>query len=283
MSTLYAWASATPFPDSPVDHTWVTDYDNRVAAPYPNIAAVIAAGANYWFCWGDFHKKGTSTQVPKGFLGSKGGSVPWASCLCAPNAPSKSNRRTCGTIYYYGIDGVCHQLANQVLWSTGGGTRPLTVSKARGYRLSTFLYGTYGLQHDAWAARKVECAPPGVAGKARRGVKGGGMGKPRPDDEFAAHARAVLRKHKAEHKLPAVLALRALSHTVSAAHKAGVQKRKAAPTAAALNAQHRAHLEEAGRLLTKAEFKELFGISTAQIKDVQLVDPKIYRRSRPGK
>ena len=272
MLTLYAWASPTPFADSPVDHTWVTDYDDRVNL-YANIAAIIAAQAHYWFCWGDFHAEA------RRWLGSADGSVPWSSCLCAPNAPSASNQPTCGTIYHYGIDGVCHQLANQALWSTsGGGAKPLKVSKANGYGLSTFFYGTYGLQHGAWAARKTLCLPPAIAGAAGQGVQGGGMSVPETDDdEFIARAQAALSKHQAQHKLPALLTLRAQSHAALAVHKAGLAK-GVAPTAETLNKQHRMHLEEAGRLLTDAEFEDVFGIRKNQIAQVQLVNPEIFYR-----
>ena len=161
MPTLFAWAVPTPFEESPVDHTWVTDYDNR-QTPYPDINAVIAAQAIYWYCWGDFHVQGRSHQVPQGFLGSRAGDVSWANCLCASNAPSNTNGPTCGTIFHYGVDGVCHQLANQVLWATSGNGSALTVALARGYHLSSFFYGTYGLTHAAWSARKLQCAPQQV-------------------------------------------------------------------------------------------------------------------------
>src|SRR5208337_1345282 len=52
-TTLYAWAVPAFIDESPVDHTWVTSYDNRKQG-YPDIAAVIAAKQDYWYCWGDF-------------------------------------------------------------------------------------------------------------------------------------------------------------------------------------------------------------------------------------
>ena len=63
-----------------------------------------------------------------------------AKCLVAPNANSQTVAAARGTIFTYGIDGVCHQLANQVLYATGiGAVAPLTVRNARGYIASTFL------------------------------------------------------------------------------------------------------------------------------------------------
>jgi hypothetical protein len=276
MATLWAWAVPTPFEDSPVDHTWVTDYDNRVNA-YPNVAAVIAAQANYWFCWGDFHPDGSGAHQPKGYLGSAAGDLAWANCLCTSNASSASNLPTCGTIYHYGVDGVCHQLANQVLWSTSaipGG--PLTVAKARGYGLSTFFYGSYGLQHDAWSDRKTQCVPAG----GQHAARGGTMKTAQPeDDEFVAKARAVLHGKDAEPKLAALLAIRAQAHTTLAAHKAKILLGAGSPSADELNAAHQARLHQASRLLSADEFSALFGIAPGEIDKVQLVVPQMHSRS----
>ena len=119
MTTLYAWATPAFSKDSPVDHTFVTDYDNRVD-DYPSIEKVEQAQANYWYCWGIFHAQGDSSQQPNGYLGSASGDFALAQCLCLPNKASDSidphiRPNACGTIYHYGLDGVCHQLANQVL------------------------------------------------------------------------------------------------------------------------------------------------------------------------
>jgi hypothetical protein len=46
---LYAWAVPAFIDESPVDHTWVTSYDNRTQN-FADIAAVIAANQDYWFC-----------------------------------------------------------------------------------------------------------------------------------------------------------------------------------------------------------------------------------------
>jgi hypothetical protein len=43
------------------------------------------------------------------------------------------------------MDGVCHQLSNQILFATKTDSKaPLTVKDARGYWYSNFRYGTYG-------------------------------------------------------------------------------------------------------------------------------------------
>src|SRR5258708_6683250 len=185
---LYAWAVPAFTSDSPVDHTWVTTYDNRTSV-YPNDQAVVVASQFYWFCWGAFHPQGGTPANPRGFLGQQAGDLGLAQCLVTPNADSRTVPPARGTIFAYGVDGVCHQLANQVLYApVSGGGAPLTVSRARGYMASTFIYGTYGLQHSAWANKIASCggADPQIAFAI-----GGGI-VPGPPDDFEARARQVL-------------------------------------------------------------------------------------------
>src|ERR1700733_2279711 len=131
--TMWAWSTPAFFSGSPVDHTWVTTYDNGVTV-YANDTQVAAAGEDYWYCWGSFHPTGTP-------LGSQQGDYIIARCLVKSNADSTTDKAARGTIFVYGIDGVCHQLANQVLFASGGpGVSPLTVSAARGYHVSLFLF-----------------------------------------------------------------------------------------------------------------------------------------------
>jgi hypothetical protein len=269
MTTLYAWATPAFGSGSPVDHTWVTDYDNRVT-PYNPITAVIAAGANDWFCWGSFHDKGDSTHHPGGSLGSATGNLAMAKCLCTPNLPSGTDHSTCGSIYTYGIDGVCHQLANQILWASGsGGTTPLTVAKARGYVASTFLYGTYGLQHAAWAARKAHCAVPPSGGMAIQTMRE----QVAPDDDFAAHAQKTLASLNAEHKVAALLELRQQLHAEQHAVKFTLATGVWTPSAEALNERNNAYLERAKSLLTPTEFEAVFGFPPSE--KINLVDPTV--------
>src|SRR5437879_4160032 len=127
MVLLYAWTVPAFTSGSPVDHTWVTTYDNRVNV-YPNDAAVIAAQQFYWYCWGAFHPNGGTPSIPDGFIGSQTGDLALAQCLVQVNADSRTVPAARGTIFIYGVDGVCHQLANQVLYATGTSTVPqLTV------------------------------------------------------------------------------------------------------------------------------------------------------------
>jgi hypothetical protein len=67
---LYAWAIPAFVSGAPVDHTWVTGYDNNIN-PYPNLAAVSAASEYYWYCWGSFHPQGRTPSLPNGALGSR--------------------------------------------------------------------------------------------------------------------------------------------------------------------------------------------------------------------
>ena len=137
---LYAWARPLQI-DPRLDHTWVTDY--QPASQYADLKAVEKANKNYWFCWGDFH---TNTYRA---IGDGGAEARLTKCLVSPNDPDAH-----GTIFRYAIDGVCHQLANQVLYST---PTQLVVSKARGYGISSFLYGPYGLKHTEWVAKIHAC------------------------------------------------------------------------------------------------------------------------------
>jgi len=273
MTTLYAWATPAFSSDSPVDHTFVTDYDNRID-PYKSIKAVEKAQANYWYCWGDFHCQGESSEQPQGYLGSASGDFALAQCLCLPNKESDSipphtRPNACGTIYYYGLDGVCHQLANQVLWATGGtGTTPLTVALARGYRASSFIYGAYGILHHDWSANISRCAAPPSSPSAVNT-----MGA---NDDFAIHAERVLASLNASEKLAPLLALRDSVRKEQLAQREAVVKGEVMPSAEALNARNQAYFQRAAALLTSAEFEAVFGF--APNRTIDLVDPTIARQ-----
>src|ERR1700730_16660691 len=192
--TLWVWASKLPV--LKWDHTWVTTYDNRVAPP-TSIGQVIAKGEHYWYCWGIFHSSGATPVLPDGYIGSRLGNLALARCICESNLASKGNPPAQGTIFSYGVDGVCHQLANQVLWATktkGSSSSPLTVCLARGYGTSTFFFGTYGRQVAAWQHRLASCPAAGVGGGGSGNQLMSTSSDP-PDlrgDEFEKNARAVL-------------------------------------------------------------------------------------------
>jgi hypothetical protein len=46
---LFVWAAPAFVDGSPVDHTWVTNFDNQ-KYKYPDVAAVVAAKKCYWLC-----------------------------------------------------------------------------------------------------------------------------------------------------------------------------------------------------------------------------------------
>jgi len=264
MSTLYAWVVPAYSSGSPVDHTWVTTYDSR-QHPYPDIAAVKKAGEANWYCWGSFHRKGGTPGNADGFIGSKAGDRGIADCLVLPNADSKTNAAARGTIFTYGIDGVCHQLANQVLYATkANGSPPMTVKAARGYAISTFLYGTYGLQHAAWQSKLLTCAGERPMTMMPSGVEERVEHLP---DDFENHARQVLSdKPELLHKL---LALRTEVNTFAAQKVPGFFP----PDAALLNARNQHLLDQAAALLGPDEFRNVFGIEAGE--RIDIVDPTV--------
>jgi hypothetical protein len=170
-----------------------------------------------------------------------------------------------GTIFYYGVDGVCHQLANQVLWATKGPVAgPLTVSNARGYHVSSFLFGTYGRQPIAWKAKQESCGPPLVTPMSS-------------DDEFEIHARRMLAGAKAEQKLEALLELRA----EALAQMAGFRTRargKATPSAEELNRSYNAFLARAQELLGRSDYEKVFGVKAGEAPNI--VDPTMMAPAR---
>jgi hypothetical protein len=133
------------------DHTWVTDFQSRPTCPAPQ--------ADYWYSAGDCHPSGSDNDPQR--LSSADADLGVAKCIARPNEhtfhPGPATARI-----VYGIDGVCHQIANRILASTG--TRdeaPITVAGARGYRISRFVYGEYGTASQ-WARLRAECAVAAV-------------------------------------------------------------------------------------------------------------------------
>ena len=263
MIKLFAWAVPV-WPGALVDHTWVTTYDNRHTV-YDNISQVAQAREFYWYCWGSFHPHGGTPNNPTGFLGDLTGDLDLAQCLVKPNADSRTDAAARGTIFIYGVDGVCHQLANQVLYATGiGGKRPLTVRKARGYIASVFIYGTYGLQAAAWANRLASCSAPSVAAL-------GAITMPGLPDDFESRAREVLGD---DAKLLAdLLALREETNRFAAQKWPG-----SPPSAATLNARNQHLIEQAAKLLGPEKFTAIFGFAPDQ--KIDLVDPNIQQDHR---
>jgi hypothetical protein len=87
---------------------------------------VLSSEGHAWGCFGRWHGGRKICQGP--------GDADTAECLSQPESKAGVE---------YGVTGVCHQAANRILLSAG-----ITVSRARGYRISAFLYGTYGRDPD---------------------------------------------------------------------------------------------------------------------------------------
>jgi nucleoid DNA-binding protein len=272
---LYAWATPVAISRSPVDHTWVTTYDNRSAA-LRGVKEVVAAAQSYWYCYGFFYPKGGTPANPKGFLGEQVGDLRLAHCVAQPNSDSWKVPAARGTIFIYMRDGMCHQLANQVLYSTGiGGTRPLTVTTARGYGASAYIYGTYGLRTEEWKEKIKSCGSPTAPrrttpnppkAKGQESLRGTEMSN-LPDD-FETRAREVLEE-KNPKLLDDLLALCAETRRYAAKR----WSTSALPSAPVINADNQRLIDRAARLLGPETFEEIFGFPSNQ--KIDLVDPAI--------
>jgi nucleoid DNA-binding protein len=260
---LYAWAVPGFFSTSPVDHTWVTTYDNRTDL-LESVQRVIGAKQCFWFCWGDFHSRGGTPASKTGFLGEVEGDLAQARCLVQPNVNSKDVQAARGTIFRYARDGVCHQLANQVLYATGeDGAQPLTVAGARGYMFSSFRYGTYGVDDAAWRKKLDACGPRGRKTGRERGRT---RMKQKPDD-FETRAREVLKGQNLA-LLPKLLALRTQTQRLSGREWSKTHM----PTAEEINARNQEMFDRAAELLGHENFQKIFGAPAYE--EVNLVDPQ---------
>jgi hypothetical protein len=269
-TTLFAWAVPAFAAGSPVDHTWVTTYDNRIT-PYASIEEVVAAGEFYWYCWGSFHVSGGTPDNPTGFLGQQSGDLALARCLVEPNADSSTVPAARGTIFTYGGDGVCHQLANQVLYATRAeSAKPLTVSLARGYMASVFIYREYGAQKEAWLNQIAKCGGQ-LPGRPPIAATASGAPMSGSPDDFESRAREVLKQDDPK-LLSDLLALRAEVQRFSAQRWPGIT----APDAKTFNARNQHMLDQAAKLLGAERFKAIFGFPPEQ--RVDLVDPSIKQQ-----
>ena len=176
-----------------------------------------------------------------------------------------------GTIFTYGVDGVCHQLANQALYATSiGGATPLTVAQASGYWVSTAIYGSYGLQLAAWRAKIATCSAAVAVAAAPSGavVNMNAPAPPNPPDEFEQHVGNVLGAGKLG-VASQLLNLRAQFHTAAAAQAHAM----VAPTADEINARNQRFLDDAAKLLSASDFIAIFGVSPGTKVDLVLTDP----------
>ncbi len=241
---LYAWARPLDI-DKWVDHTWVTDY--TPASTYPNIAAVVAADKNYWFCWGTFHDDNYRD------IGDDGADSAVAKCLVKPNDAAAH-----GTIARYAIDGVCHQLANQVLYSTQA---KMVVRQANGYGISQFLYGTYGRQHAAWANRV------GICISAESGTV----------DDFEKQLMQTLGDSASPEKVEALLEIQADFRAAMDDMGQRLYVDNPAEGAGAINTHITSLMTRAHTILGDEGFKTVFGTEMRAM--FGLVDPEMFAAS----
>lgn len=108
MSILKGYAEPISFPQGS-EHTYVES-----DTPY-----------FYWECHGKSHK---GREICWGY-----GDANIANCLSQGGQEGNAG-------ITYGVNGVCHQIANRILYPAG-----VTVSSAGGYGASVILYGTYGV------------------------------------------------------------------------------------------------------------------------------------------
>lgn len=268
--TLFAWATPAVFNGNVVDHTWVTAYDNRTDK-YSDIQAVIDAQQHYWYCWGDYHPSGSVPGRPDGFLVSGQAELAYACCLCKPNAESKNDVAAQGTIFAYGWDGVCHQLANQVLWATDPtGNAPAVVDKAWGYRYSEFFFGAYGKRQSDWQNKRNGClAERSLEMSARQSAPSG--------DSFEKHVHKVLSGPKANEKIVALLEHRRAVMGQMERLRDNPNFADGRASAADLNKLYTSFLRNAAKILGDDDFERVFDQRPQE--EMNIVDPEIYDAS----
>lgn len=259
---LYAWTAPAFWKGNVLDHTWVTSYDNR-KSNLQDIAEVVKSGENYWYCWGRFHASGGTPKHPDGFLLTQDGDLDYAKCLATPNLESANNRGARGTIENYGTDGVCHQLANQVLYATG--SSPAVVREARGYWFSNALFSTYGLARREWAKQIKRCSKLGGTDMSDS------IDILAFNDEFAAHLRATVKGEGAEERINSLLDRRQAMMT-----RIQILSNES-PSAEELNRIYSAFFKQAADILGDENFEAVFGQKPED--EMGVVDPEEYERA----
>lgn len=272
--TLYVWARQMNFIKvrgktiiSP-DHTWVTDYPNP--GPPNGFTEPIPAEDHYWFCWGIFHSGGDTNENPKPYqplFSPVNAQVTEAVCICEANVPDDSSNPSWPHAQIpgiYGEHGVCHQVANRILWSAGlqNGKR-VTVEGVRGWQLSWFFYGPYG-SAGTWPL-------PNCSASASPGVISDTI------DTLAASARKKLKKSLDSAKQKALQQLREdmLRKRQGLAERPLAEAADKISFARQVNLLLAATLEDArSTILNKVEFKAVFGFdlekSIPRVADMQM-------------
>lgn len=249
---LYAWVNPLSI-DKKIDHTWVTTY----APPpiYDDINDVVNAGEHCWYCWGSYHPKGNSSKYSNGAIGNASGNLAFSQCICQSN-----DKNAHGTVFTYAWDGVCHQLANQVLYSTNG---PLTVKLARGYAISSFLYGTYGANNNDWLKKVISCS-------TRVGIM---INPSTTPEDFAEIFTAATGENVDSDKYTTLMVLRAkFQAELQQLRQNASQERNPEAIAKAINDLIAEHMKNAAEILGPKAYKEVYGFEAGEA--VSLVDPQ---------
>lgn len=279
---LYSWANPLSVAGTALDfadHTWVTSFDApSTCPPHPE----------YWYSWGSCHGTGAGTTARD--LGRGPADLRVARCICLPDVedfhPTAGNPAH-GGIDLYGIQGVCHQLANRILYATSAaGTPPATVKKAHGYWFSRFLYGTYGANGNEWEARKVKCSA--AAGAATPAPTAARMAAASPlvmlDQDLAAMFDERFQKDYSRAALAQIVDLRHQLLDEKAALDQRVRIAALPPRQFAdqVNDLLNRYLRRVEEILGPAQYERLFGQPPGR--PVGVVDPEIAARStyRPG-
>jgi len=236
---LYAWVGPLSS-DAQADHTWVTSYETP-EQPYPDIEAVIKAGECYWYCCDGYRPAGADGRHARGLIATSPRNMESARKMCAPNEP-----RAHEAFLQYGIDGICHQVSNRVLASAGRSAA--TVSLARRYWFSNFVFGTYGRGAAAKSGIALHAFPP-------------------PVDEFERHFYDMLGLYA---NLQPLRRIRdELGRRLDALR--GELPKLGALAAQRVNGEIKGHLEKVRAVLAPGEYARLFGEPPGG--EVCLVDP----------
>ena len=276
--TLYAWATPISGAGNVVDHTWVTSFAAGSPCPPPQ---------NYWFSWGSCHETGPNTTARP--LVAHAADLAVAKCICTsdlgeylpPNSPSH------GGIDLYGVDGVCHQLSNRILWAaTKGAGDPVTVEGAKGYAVSRWAFGVYGVNVAEWQQRIAHCtaaaAPtPSAAPGTPAPVAMMAHVVPRTlNADLAAMVHEKLGPAVASAKAERVIQVRTQMLASKAQLDVAVRRGAIQPREFAVrtNALINEHLAKLAQTMTPEEYQKMFGIAPGE--QIQVVDPAIAEKSR---
>ena len=273
--TLYSWANPIAGVGNIVDHTWVTSFAAGSQCPPPQ---------NYWYSWGGCHETGPGTAAKP--LATHAADLAVAKCLCTsdlgeylpPNSPSH------GGIDLYGIDGVCHQLSNRILWAATKGTGdPVTVEGAKGYGVSRWVFGMYGVNLAEWQQRIARCtaaaAPPAAPGTPVAMAMMAAA--PRTlNADLAAMVREKLGPEVASAKAERVMLVRNNVLAAKARLDRDVRRGAIPPRefAERTNELINRGLAQVAATLTPEEYQRLFGIPPGE--KIAVVDPAIAEQSR---